>query len=63
MAEIHAMIEYTWATRVDLKTRAKVSRDWSMPWLCATRLHALLDCYVALGGDVSQWRNKAGILK
>ena len=27
------------------------------------RLHALLDCYAALGGDVSLWRREDGRLK
>lgn len=31
-------------------------------WLWATRLHALIDCYVAIGGK-DEWRNQAGVLR
>ena len=63
MAEIRTMIDKTWADRNDARRAAPLARNWAMPWLYATRLHALLDCYAALGADVSPWRNLAGVLK
>ena len=66
MAEIRTMIDKTWNDRNEARAIAKanpLARNWAMPWLYATRLHALLDCYAKLGGDVSPWRNKAGVLE
>ena len=63
MIAILPLIEKTWSDRQEAHARATVARDWAMPWLYATRLHALLDCYEALGGDVSLWRKKSGRLK
>ena len=63
MPAILTMIEATADQLMDLRTRAKVSRDWAVPWLLGTRLHALLDCYAALGGDVSKWRNEVNVLR
>lgn len=66
MAEIRVMIDKTWGDlqehRAKVPSMGKAAERWAMPWLYGTRLHALLDCYAALGGDVSPWRNKAGVL-
>lgn len=32
-------------------------------WMAGTRLHALLDCYEAVGGSAAKWRNDAKILR
>ena len=32
-------------------------------WLFEKRIRVALDCYAALGGDVSEWRDENGILK
>jgi len=68
MAEICSMIEQTWHARQAARQEQMVKpdprqRNWAMPWLYATRLHALLDCYAALGGDVSLWRKSSGVLR
>lgn len=53
------MIDQTWSWR----QQHRVAGRREEAWLTATRLHALLDCYNALGGDTSRWRNEAGILR
>jgi hypothetical protein len=63
MDNILAMIEDVSGSRRRALFRATTTRDFAMPWLYATRLHALLDCYQALGGDISPWRKQCGVLK
>ena len=65
MQKIETMIAETAQDlqRHRLKSRTDNKESWALPWLSATRLHALLDAYVALGGNDNRWRNKANVLR
>jgi hypothetical protein len=65
MKQIEKMISETAndLKRHRVKSRTDRNESWALPWLSATRLHALLDCYVALGGNIDKWRNEANVLK
>ena len=68
MDEIKRMIEEIVALLIAERATAHttpyfVAGSSSMPWLMDARLHALLDCYKALGGDILPWRNEAGVLR
>lgn len=53
MAQIELMIRHT----TDWLRGHRTARRYEEAWMAATRLHALLDCYRAIGGDDSPWRN------
>jgi hypothetical protein len=59
MAAIETMIARSWDW---LQTHRALSRH-EEAWLAATRLHALLDAYEAVGGNDDPWRNEAKVLR
>ena len=63
MSQIQTMIEHCASNLSENRSKARAENNWAMPWLHATRLHALLDCYAALGGDISRWRKASNVLR
>ena len=59
MNAIEAMIIKSWEWRL----AHRAARRPEEAWLSATRIHALLDAYEAVGGNDVRWRNDAGVLR
>lgn len=59
MQKIEAMIERCWGWLQQYRAeQAYIEAN-----IAATRLHALLDAYEAVGGDDDRWRNATGTLR